>query len=271
MSSKGRGRSALQDDAYETPPWAAGRFLERALAERRLPLQGLWLEPFAGTGNLIRTTQLYAPKLTWAAVEKRDACLPALQGLGFEKYSCIGDFFTIRPEASVPVSVIFSNPPYTHAMQAVEHGLRFAPNVIYLLRQGFLDSDKRNEFLRVHVPDVYLLPNRPRFATFPVYRYKCQSCHKRYERPQQSKVIYCDIDGEPCLPSGTGKTSGDSSTYAWMWFRREPRTEGRLVMLDSTPEAERKLSADHWLEEMRRRLRPRARRSHGDQQQVLGG
>jgi hypothetical protein len=78
--------------------------------------------------------------------------------------------------------------------------LPIADRVVFLLRVGFLESNRRHAFLKNHVPNVYILPNRPSFV---------------------------------------GKST-DATTYAWMVFYPALRTAGRIELLDLTPDTVRR-------------------------------
>jgi hypothetical protein len=60
--------------------------------------------------------------------------------------------------------IIVMNPPYSLAVQFVQHALKCAPRVLALLRLGFLASMRRAEFHRAHPSDVYILSKRPSFT-----------------------------------------------------------------------------------------------------------
>ena len=162
---------------------------------------GLWCDPCAGTGNIIQATQMVRPEVTWKAYEIRAECLEPLVNIGSDP--TIVDFTSTN--LKVPeFDVVLMNPPYRLAQEFIEKSLRHADHVIALLRLNYLGSKARNAFMRNDCPDVYVLPNRPSFEY-------------------------------------NGRT--DSIEYAWMhWRRREkPRKSGRVVVLPTTPRAERAL------------------------------
>jgi hypothetical protein len=60
--------------------------------------------------------------------------------------------------------VVITNPPYNRSLDFVETSMHWAPIVVMLLRLDWLTSQKRNAFIQEHLPDVYVLPNRPSFT-----------------------------------------------------------------------------------------------------------
>lgn len=157
MSSTGRGSGRLPHDFYATPSWCVHRFLERV----NLP-SGLWFDPCAGDGAIIRAAQDRRTGVNWCASERRAECEPALRTLVGDRLR-IADYFrlslrTVRPQ------VILTNPPYSFAFEFVQKALREAPHVAMLLRLNFLGTEKRAKFFQGTAADVYVLPNRPSFA-----------------------------------------------------------------------------------------------------------
>lgn len=204
MSSTGRGSERLQHDAYCTPAWPVRRLLEKL----ELP-GGYWLEPSAGTGDIIRAVNAVRKDVCWDTVEIRKECEQALndavQGSRFACSVNIRDFLTFKPPTD-PWVVCIGNPPYSDAEAFIRHGLELAHQVVYLLRLNFLESEARADWLRELKPDVYVLPNRPSFV----------------------------------IPHGKRAGATDSTAYAWMRFRRDPRLRmGLCRILASTPRADR--------------------------------
>lgn len=159
MSATNRGRERERDDAYYTPSWCV-RALLRAV---RLP-GGLWLEPCAGEGAIIReATARHPGAIWWLAVEKREECRAALEAIPEVHRITIGDFLE-GPLVGPVASVAITNPPYSLAAEFVERCLPLASVTIMLLRLNWLGSQRRAAFLRSHMPDVYVLPRRPSFV-----------------------------------------------------------------------------------------------------------
>jgi hypothetical protein len=203
MSSTNRGGIRSEADNYSTPLWAVKRLLD---VYRPPPGPGVWLEPAAGDGNIIRAVNEVVPSVKWLACELREECRPALaQAVGDPRRVIITDYITAPPQ--IPegkrIEVVITNPPYRLAHEFIAQSFGLAEEVVMLLRLNYLGSDHRAEFLRHYPPDVFVLPNRPSFK-------------------------------------GNGKT--DSPEYAWFVFRPfEKRDYGTLQILPSTPSTERGL------------------------------
>src|SRR5579872_4524806 len=111
------------DDSYETPREA----IEALLTVEQLPSR-VW-EPFVGQSDRISST---------------------LRAHGHEVVATgllTGDDFFTQTEAPSGCGLIVSNPSYLRAADAVRHGLKIAPSVIFLLRLIFLESERRSDIL----------------------------------------------------------------------------------------------------------------------------
>jgi hypothetical protein len=189
VSSTKRGGQRSEADDYPTPAWATHRALE---AIPGLPPAGFWMDPCAGEGAIIRASQVLLPSIHWTAVELRQGAEAELRATGAEYR--IADFLSPSCWPS-PVDVVFTNPPFRLALPFIEKSLTIAKVVVMLLRINFLGSNKRAEWLRENMPDVYVLPNRPSF---------------------------------------TGKGT-DSPEYGWfVWVSGRPSRSGQLRMLNTT-------------------------------------
>jgi hypothetical protein len=125
------------DDSYETPREA----IEALLTVEQLPSR-VW-EPFVGQSDRISST---------------------LRAHGHEVVATgllTGDDFFTQTEAPSGCGLIVSNPPYLRAADAVRHGLKIAPSVIFLLRLTFLESERRSDILDSgRLARVHLFANR---------------------------------------------------------------------------------------------------------------
>lgn len=188
------GRSDVRDpaDYYSTPAFCVHRLLERV----KLPA-GLWLEPCAGDGAILRATAEKRPDVIWHAIECREECIPTLDAIPTCQVAVRGAFLSVP--ADDRYAAVVTNCPYRSALAFVQHALLFAPVAVFLLRLNWLAGAKRGQWVREHMPDVYVLPQRPSF-----------------------------VDGHT-----------DATEYAWMAFTRERRTAGRVEVLGETPAAER--------------------------------
>lgn len=162
MSATNRGTERKRHDAYETPPWAVWRLLDAI----DLP-GGNWLEPCAGTGEIIRAVNNRRDDVRWTAIEIRECCQQKLEASGIERVE-MGDFFEL-PQWRNGVSpvchieVVLTNPPFSLAERFVRQSMMLAPVVAMLLRLNWL-AGPRAEWLRESMPDVFVLPNRPSFT-----------------------------------------------------------------------------------------------------------
>lgn len=175
--------------------------MHRLLEEVALP-GGQWLEPSAGDGAIVRATNGVRNDVDWLTVEIRSQCRHTLVDLVGERNVVLGDFLAVRPRRfRRRLSVVLSNPPFSLALPVIEHAMMFNPSyVVMLLRLNFLASNERSGFMRMHAPDVYVLPNRPSF-------------------------------------SGRGT---DSIEYAWfVWHGQRRRSNGQMRVLAPTNQAER--------------------------------
>jgi len=177
-------------DYYPTPLWCTHRLIEAV----DLP-GGRWLEPAVGDGAIVRAVNELRSDVQWTTIDIRRECEPDL----------VADFTWMGcPEIEGSFDVIITNPPFSSALDFVRTALDRAPIVVMLLRLNWLGGGtraRRPAFLREHMPDVYVLPNRPSF------------------------------DGE-----GT-----DATEYAWMvWDARRESRWGVVRVLEETPRLERR-------------------------------
>lgn len=154
-------------DAYPTPAWCVHRLLEAWT-----PRPGVWVEPAAGSGALVRAVNecvrpAYEPE--WLALEIDPTYRMDLRDSIGRGWSNICDFLSAGATANVyprAVTAVITNPPYTSAQLFIERCRLLYPyaEVVMLLRVGFLESEGRRGFWpQVGLPDLYVLPNRPSF------------------------------------------------------------------------------------------------------------
>lgn len=196
MSSTSRGGKRSPSDNYGTPLWC----VHRALEAIDLP-DGRWVDPCAGTGNIIQAVRMLRPEVQWKSYEVRPECLEPL--VNIDSNPTIVDFTSVnlRPR---PCQVVIMNPPYRHAQEFIEKSLQFADHVVVLLRLNYLGSQVRNTFMRNDCPDVYVLPNRPTF-------------------------------------SADGRTDSIEYAWMVWKKHQKPRKSGKLVVLPITPKGERRI------------------------------
>jgi hypothetical protein len=158
MSATGRGeRLGGDDDFYETPAYCVHRLLEKYS-----PPGGIWLEPGAGSGAIIKAVRQVRTDMSWVAIEKQARFRKQLELLTVD--TIIGDYLTTW--VNLDVVLVLGNPPFSLAMEFIQHSMAAYPNadVALLLRLPFLASNKRATFMQAFAPDAYVLPDRPCFA-----------------------------------------------------------------------------------------------------------
>ena len=210
------------------------RFLERA----KLP-GGLWMEPMAGEGAIIKAVNEKRSDVSWVANELREECRPQLIAIKPQVSVTIGDFFTLPPPKQYRsrITVSITNPAFSIAMEAIEHSLNFADYVIHLLRLNFLGTERRNKFFQSNMPDVYVVPNRISFAL-------SVSCANNRKTGCDFAVILPLTAEVPrrCPKCGarTRVSTTDSIEYGWfVWTPERGRRVGKIEVLDHTPDEER--------------------------------
>lgn len=187
-----------ENDFYPTPQWAVHRFLEKA--EHRLPQNGVWLEPCAGEGAIIkaiRSSNTAINNVTFNAVELQEQFQDVLKQIKNVDKVYSENFLSWSwfKRNSEPIQCVITNPPYILAHDIIKHSLSESETVCMLLRINFLASETRCEWMQAHTPDLYVLPNRPSFR---------------------------------------GKGT-DACEYAWFVWDRQ--STGKVVILDTTPKS----------------------------------
>ncbi len=172
MRKKREEQSGGETEAYETPAWCVDRLVD----EVWLPA-GTYLEPCAGSGNIIRAVTKRVGSILFDAIEIRPECETPLKTANADRtYSSviIGDFFEHAPKLFAPDPTkpntawlydgIITNPPNSLAFEVAEACKKIAPFVAMLLPLNFLSSAKRHPVHRVHMPSEFrLLPDRVQF------------------------------------------------------------------------------------------------------------
>ena len=156
MSSTGRASERIELDQYWTQRWCVHRLLEAYI----LP-PGLWLEPCAGTGAIIRAVSEVRSDVTWHANEIDPSYLPGLQALPAVATLSDRDARELTLGARPVVSI--SNPPFTPSLEILAQMLPLAETVIFLQRLNWAAGPRR-ELFRSIKPSVYVLPDRPSFV-----------------------------------------------------------------------------------------------------------
>lgn len=196
MSAKGRGVEVETGEEFNpTPREAIVPLLETPLVT--LP-GGIWIEPCAGTGRIVRTVNEYRQDVRWRLFELDERVgqfLVPLLRPGIDKLAPFGDFVHRPWPATWTIAdVLIMNPPFSLTSQFLAAAFARARWVVMLQRSNWFGSQERAPWLRKFCPDQYTLAKRPSF------------------RP----------DG------GT-----DSCEYSWfVWPPERERRAGTLAMLD---------------------------------------
>lgn len=215
MSSTNRGKTRNRKDNYPTPEWCVHRLLDakpKFLDYGNLKNKGpIMLEPCAGDGAIIRavqshevlTQQIWNGPAQWDAVEIRKGkkIRAALESLALTTPSH-ESIFKFLEAGGLAYDIALTNPPFSIAWEMLHALWPCCADICFLLRLNFFGSANRHEWMQKHQPDVYILPDRPRFGV--------------------------NQDGKP----GT-----DSIEYAWFhWDTRYiTRKKGTHQLLDLTP------------------------------------
>ena len=168
MSATNRGSERVKNDAYYTPPWCVDRLFEcRSFTESIHAGRYLrtLIEPCAGTGSIVKAVERHLPSRPWAASDIDENAVDALH-LACNQESCasVEDFLATDELAFREQSdLCITNPPYSLALEFAQKACRRSHMVVFLLRLNWLASAKRHPWIRKHMPDIYVLPNRPSF------------------------------------------------------------------------------------------------------------
>jgi len=163
----------------------------------RIPLEGAFLEPCAGNGNIILGFNRYCASIgiqgpTWTGIE----ILPELAKTA--RLRCPHAEILCGNALTAPVSTqttIITNPPFSLA-EALYHRLRpLSTYLVFLLRVGWLESDCRQELLKNDLPELGIISPRPSFS----------------------------------------EAGNDNATYGWMLWGPERNTESKLWMCRTKP------------------------------------
>lgn len=217
MSAKNRSKKKkVEGDRYYTPKWLVRQCIDHILPVLCLRPPETILEPCAGTGRFVEQLRVRYPDATIACNDLM-ALPEAIEAGGWPDadHSRFGDYLEMDlPPATVDLTI--SNPPFGPALKIIEHAISHSKRVIMLLRQGFLSTQERAEFFRIHRPAyVFIIANRPAFDVPP------------------------EVLTNPDYGWVKGQT--DSADYAFVcWDLTTPTEATYLDWLPSVPLSERK-------------------------------
>lgn len=170
MSAKNVRSRSLADDAYFTPRWVVDLCVEHIVPEiTELQGEAIALEPSAGAGVFLSALASRYPAVRRVAVDINAPQHIAQWGGAIPIHGDFLDTGTLarcRREAGDGLyDLVIGNPPFTHAQDFIEAATPLAWATVFLVRLGFLASERRVEFFRRHRPAyVYILPQRPSFT-----------------------------------------------------------------------------------------------------------
>ena len=153
MSSTNRGSTRITNDAYYTPDRLAQKLVGLLPITNRQHV----VEPHAGGGAFVRALLPVANSVTAYDID------PAAPGLKLATYGFDGDFLT------VPVGYmsdwIVGNPPFHGFEKHIDHALKLAPDVAFLLRLAAMESASRiDKWKTWPLRKVWVLAERPSFT-----------------------------------------------------------------------------------------------------------
>lgn len=161
MSATNRGGKRLKDDTYKTPEWAVEAFVPEL---KKMNSGPRWiLEPGAGTGNIVKVLRRTYPNAKIHAIEKHKNFRSLKKaGANIVTIKDYLDWPGTRANGSL-YDLAVGNPPYSLAMEFIQHTLAKARVACFLMRLNWLASQRRSAWLRDHTPGIFVLPKRPSF------------------------------------------------------------------------------------------------------------
>src|SRR5690606_22897195 len=153
MSAKGRKKQPKNNEEFfPTPEWCVDTIILSDLL--KLP-GGRWIEPCAGTGNIIKAVNRLRDDVDWIVCELQemfhDRFLRPLLRPGRDILLPPGDY--VHREWPFPTAdVLIMNPPFSLTMQFVEVSFVRAHHVLCLQRKGFFGTQSRAAWLANYCP-----------------------------------------------------------------------------------------------------------------------
>lgn len=121
MSSTKRNKEGFARavfDYYPTPTWAVQRLLEKV----DLP-GGVWFEPCAGDGAIVKAVNAVRQDVEWKLNEIQPVMCETLRVVPHCSLTNM-DYLRISPTTPQP-KVIITNPPFTLAMECIRKSFEF--------------------------------------------------------------------------------------------------------------------------------------------------
>lgn len=152
-------------DQYPTPVFNGTQILQ-AMHEDGLGLDekhSLVLDPASGRGNLLMAAKNVYPNVLVRGMEIDDVLAEDARIAGLD-VTCQDALKSKGWDQPPWKTVVFMNPPYSHAMEFVEAAVCGGFPTIALLRLSFLGSQSRAKFHNAYPSRVYVVKKRIKFV-----------------------------------------------------------------------------------------------------------
>jgi len=174
-------------DEYFTPDWVVRQCMKHVLPYVcPFPLSRI-IDPGAGHGVFVRQLRAHYlnSHITAIDINHRFGPWPNADA------SVYGDYLDTNNERLDHFDLAVGNPPFSLAMQFVTRSLVLADTVVFLLRQGFLSSAKRNTFFRMRPPQhIFILAHRPCFYSYDPSTDKADYCFVCWGKPTGTTYLH---------------------------------------------------------------------------------
>lgn len=148
---------------YPSPTWPTVLICQHLLSV--LP-RGAWLEPSCGDGTLMLAVEKVLSPASWTGIEIVDESaalarrrVPRADVITGDAREELAETHRVGNRFDVSIG----NNPFPEAIEIVRACLNVALWVINLQRLDWLEGKERRKFFVEFPPDVYVLPNRPKF------------------------------------------------------------------------------------------------------------
>lgn len=186
-------QESFTNDDYETPDWLA-----KAMCSLVLPTDKYILEPFAGTGQIVK--HLPCDRIIDVVEMKRYRYMQVIQ-LKNHCFTYHGSFFEFQHGGNY--DLIITNPPFSLCMEAINYSLEFLnpdnpdARLLFLIPLDTFSSQGRSGKLKgmdAHIHHTHLIPQRIDYLKDGVSMKECQKI--------KDGVPQFDRNGKPIMNSG---------------------------------------------------------------------
>jgi len=168
MTAKNIKKKSKPGDPYYTPDWCVEQAVEHVLPRiYRDPYASLRhiLEPGAGQGAFVNRLRKRFPQAVIHAIDND----PSVGPWEMATESFKGDYLSwgMPPlDGASKYDLAIGNPPFTLAMDFVLKSLAFSKAVVFIVRHGFMSSERRLRFFQDTPPHhVFNVAHRPAFTS----------------------------------------------------------------------------------------------------------